>query len=288
MKYVTVCNALTVVLLLVTGTAAIADAKPDVADSHAPISVGFEFNSMSTKYALDASTGDPMNAFWENSSTKLSMDEALIRIGYKISPAFEFHGILGAAKPKSGEFFLLGSKNGLLFGAGMSASPPSNTPWKSNFGLEITHANVKDSQGTQELSGYVLVESFDGVISLPFNGIATGSAELQLTKVDLSARIVYEIGFTEPYIGSMYSIARGTFETKLQGHTLFYCPSASEPCFQMQAVPLTPDGKQNISLDSHMGLTLGFNAHVADAMNIGFGAIFGSRTQYSAHVEYSF
>ena len=182
MVYATICNVLTIVLLLVTGTAAMADAEPDVADSHAPISVGFEFNSISTKYALDASTGDPTYAFWANSSTtKFSVEEALIRIGYKISPVFEFHSILGAAKPKSGDLFLLGSKNGLLFGAGMSASPPSSTSWKSNFGLEVTHTNVKDNRGSQEFSGYFLVSTFNGVTSVPFNGIATGSAELQLT-----------------------------------------------------------------------------------------------------------
>jgi len=289
MKCKTIWNTFTVGLLLASGNAAIAEA--DEANTLSPVSVGLELNSSTTKYALDAASGDPTYAFLQNSSTKLLMEEALIRIGYKLSPAFEFHGILGTARPESGDMFLLGPRDGLVFGAGMSASPLSDSTWKSNFGLEVTHTNVKDSRGSEEVTGYFIVETVNGLATVPFNGIATGNAELQLTKIELSALATYKTGFTEPYIGALYSIASGTLKTQLLNLRAFICQSPSDPCSELNAVPLNSDGdqkKQEISLDSQLGLTLGFNAHVTDAMNIGFGAIVGTRTQYSAHVEYSF
>ena len=263
-------------------------AEADEANSRSPVSVGFELNSSTTKYALDAASGEPTYLFRQASSTKLLMEEALIRIGYQISPAFEFHGILGAARPESGDLLFLGARTGLVFGAGMSASPHSDSTWKSNFGLEVTHTNVKDSRGSEEFTGYILLDTFNGLATIPLTGIATGSAELQLTKIELSALATYKTGFTEPYIGALYSLAHGTLKTRLETLKQFYCPSANDPCLEFDSTPLNPDEKQDVSLDSQMGLTLGFNAHVADAMNIGFGAIVGTRTQYSAHVEYSF
>lgn len=282
MKHCTFYKLLTVALLLATGNATMAEA--DEAISRSPVSVDLELNSSTTKYTLDTASGEPGSA----SSTKLLMEEALIRIGYKISPAVEFHGILGTARPESGDLFLLGPRDGFVFGAGMSAAPPSDSTWKSNFGLEVTHTNVKDSRGSQNLTGYFSASTMNGVETIPISGIATGSAELQLTKIELSVLATYKTGFTEPYIGALYSIVSGTFKTKLETLKLFYCPSASDPCSELDAISYSPAENQDISLDSQMGLTLGFNAHVADAMNIGFGAIVGTRTQYSAHVEYAF
>ncbi|MBI3774698.1 MAG: hypothetical protein HY273_03945 [Gammaproteobacteria bacterium] len=59
----------TVGLLLAAGNAAMAEA--DEASSCSPVSVGFELNSSTTKYTLDAVTGDPLYALFLNSSTKL-------------------------------------------------------------------------------------------------------------------------------------------------------------------------------------------------------------------------
>lgn len=288
MKRFTFYRTLAIGLLLVSGNVAIAEA--DAASSRSPVSVGLELNSSTTKYALDIARSEPTFGFTQASSAKLLMEEALIRIGYKISPAIEFHGTVGTARPKSGGLLLLGPRNGLVVGAGMSTSLLSDSTWKSNFGLEVTHANVKDSRASEEASGTLSYNNSNGAVTVPANIIATGRAELQLTKIELSALATYKTGFTESYFGAVYSIARGTLKTQLLNLRAFICQSPSDPCSELDATPLNSggDGKQDISLDSQMGLTLGFNAHVADAMNIGFGAIVGTRTQYSAHVEFSF
>ena len=286
MKRFTFYKTLAIGLLLISGNVAIAET--DEASSRSPVSVGLELNRSTTKYVLNTARSEPTFAFTQASSAKLLMEEALIRIGYTISPAIEFHGILGTARPEPGGLFLLGPRNGLVVGAGISTSPQSNATWKSNFGIEVTHTNVKDSRGSEEGSGTLSFNTSNGAVTVPAYIIATGRAELQLTKIELSALATYKTGFTEPYIGALYSIARGTLKTKLRTLRAYICQSPSNPCSELDATSFTPDGKQDISLDSQMGLTLGFNAHIADAMNIGFGAIVGTRTQYSAHVELSF
>lgn len=289
MKHIAICrSALAIGILLGFGNSAVAES--DVINAHSALTIGLELNKITEiRYVLDASSADltlgseSSTLESDKESVKFTGEEALVRVGVRISPAIEFHGILGNTKSKSTNF--IDSKNSLLFGAGVSATPPSSSSWKSNLGLDITHTTVKDNGISQGFSAY----SNDGVTSESIYGGGTGSAELQLTKIDLSALAIYKTGFTEPYVGLMYSIASGKLERKLHGTANVYsCPSAGGVCSSTYSTPFTIDESRDVSLDSQMGLTLGFNAHVAEAMNIGFGAIVGTRTQYSAHVEYSF
>lgn len=289
MKHIAVRRSvLAVGILLGSGNAAIAES--DVSNSHSAVTVGLELNKITEiKYVLDASSADltlgseSSTLESDKESAKFTGEEALVRIGVRISPAIEFHGILGNTKSKSNNFF--DSKNGLLFGAGVSATPPSSSSWKSNIGFEVTRTTVKESGASLGFNA----SSDDGVTVKNYYGTGTGTVELQLTKIDLSALAIYKTGSTEPYMGLMYSIISGTLDTKLRGTASGYSyPSGGGIVTNLPSIPFTIDESRDVSLDSQMGLTLGFNAHVADAMDIGFGAMVGTRTQYSAHVEYSF
>lgn len=288
MKHVAICNVLFISAVLATGNAAVAES--DVTNGHSAVTVGLELNRISnSKYVLDASSANLIygskSATLESDkeSAKFTGEEALIRIGFRVSPVLEIHGILGNTKSKSSDF--IDSKNGLLFGAGMSASPPSSAPWKSSLGIEVTRATVKDSGTSAGFSAYINT----GATTDSVYGVGAGSVELQVTKIDLSALAIYKVGVIEPYMGLMYSIVSGTLDTKIRGTaSVITCPSAGGVCSPGYSAPFTIDESRDVSLDSQMGLTVGFNAHVADAMNIGFGAIVGTRTQYSANVEFSF
>ena len=289
MKRVAIYSVLTVGVVFATGTAAVAES--DLTNGHSAVTVGLELNRISnTKYVLDASSANLIygskSATLESDkeSAKFTGEEALIRIGFRISPVLEIHGILGNTKSKSSDF--IDSKNGLLFGAGMSASPPSSAPWKSSLGIDVTRATVKDSGTSAGFNAYINT----GATTDSVSGVGARSVELQVTKIDLSALAIYKVGVIDPYMGLMYSIVSGTLDTKMRGtaNVLLPCLSGGGVCSPGYSTPFTIDESRDISLDSQMGLTLGFNAHVADAMNIGFGAIVGTRTQYSAHVEFSF
>lgn len=289
MKRIAICrSALAVGILLGSGNTALAEF--DVSNSQSTVTVGLELNKITEiKYTFDATSADltlgseSSTLESDKESAKFTGEEAVIRIGIRTSPIFEFHGMLGNTKSKSDNF--LDSKNSLLFGAGISATPPSSSSWKSNLGLEIIRTTVKEKGASLGFNA----SSNDGMTVENYSGTGTGTVELQLTKIDLSALAIYKTGFTEPYIGLMYSIVSGTLDTKLRGTATGYSyPSGGGLVTNLPPVPFTIDESRDVSLDSQMGLTLGFNAHVADAMNIGFGAIVGTRTQYSAHVEYSF
>ena len=288
MKRVAICSVLTIGAVFATGNSAVAES--DVTNGHSAVTVGLELNRITNvKYVLDASSADfklgATSSTLDSSkeTAKFTGEEALLRIGTRISPAIEFHGVFGNAKYKSRDF--IDSKNGLLFGAGMSVSPSSSASWKSNLGFEVTRATVKESGVSQSFSA----RSDDGVTYKQVFGKGTGSAELQLTKIDLSALAIYKVGFADPYIGLMYSITSGTLKTKLRGIASGSSfPSGGGAVTIIPTTTFTVDESRDVSLDSQMGLTLGFDARIADAMNIGFGAIVGTRTQYSAHLEYSF